>query len=317
MNFIRKNSKHILIGITLSFFVLMLGLGLGLSAFGMGMESQHFITSVNKAIDNYIPKGKVVIDGNVAPIEIPGQVPIDVYAMAVELLKESYQTDVISTLTAEEQQNPDITNFYKNYANTKFDQKWKTRTDSKEDIDINEFSHAVVQFDIDVAKHFHNYAFTHSGLGWIGQKQTLSQLWSSNFANTKLYQEAQQNETILDQSEYKAGTYVVNNKVAFINGQITNIVASTGLGVFKDVNAVNQALKNNGEIVQISAADLYHPNYTTMFQQTRIGAIFLIILTPIFGIVFIVASLVRYSVLLKMNWSKNLLNKMKINKAKL
>lgn len=323
MNFIKKNSKHILMGLTLSFFVLMLGLGLGLSAFGMGMESQRFITSVDKVIDKYIPKGKVVVDGSVEPIEIVPGYTTDLYAMAVELLKESYETDVLSTLTLEEQNDKVLMNFWKDYADTKFDEKWKSKIDNKEDIDINEFSHAVVQFDIEVAKQFHNYAFTHSGLGWIGQKKVLSQLWGSNFANTALYQEAQQNETILDQSEYKAGTYVVNNKVSFINTQITSIITSvnsTDLGldkIFKDVASVNETLKNDdGTTVQISVDDLYHPNYTKMFQQTRIGAIFLIILTPIFGIIFIASSLVGYSVLLKMNWSRNLLNKMRINKAR-
>jgi hypothetical protein len=63
MNFIKKNFKHFLIGIFLFFFILMLDLEIGLSAFGMGMESQHFINSVEKTIDKYIPKGKVVIDG--------------------------------------------------------------------------------------------------------------------------------------------------------------------------------------------------------------------------------------------------------------
>ncbi|MCL6429010.1 hypothetical protein LT335_00571 [Spiroplasma sp. JKS002669] len=310
MNFIKKNSKHILMGLTLSFFVLMLGLGLGLSAFGMGMESQRFITSVDKVIDKYIPKGKVVLNGK-------GQYFDTTYV----LLRKAYEDDVQSTLTLEKQNDEEVMNFWKLYADTKFDQQWKSKIDNKEDIDINEFSHAVVQFDIEIAKQFHNYAFTHSGLGWIRQKKVLSQLWGSNFANTALYQEAQQDEIILDQAEYKAGTYIVNNKVAFINKQLQQVTVVLEIpDMFKDSDSVrNTLMKNENDTqvpVQISVDDLYHPNYTKMFQQTRIGAIFLIILTPIFGIVFIASSLVGYSVLLKMNWSRNLLNKMRINKAR-
>lgn len=311
MNFIKKNAKHILMGVTLSFFVLILGLGLGLSAFGMGMESQRFITSVEKTIDKYIPKGEVVVSAE-------GKLPL-IYNLAVGNLKNSYKDDVLSTLTVEQKSDETIKMFWENYANAKFDERWKSTVDNKADIDINEFSHALVQFDIEIAKEFH-YAFAHSGLAWIGQRKTLSSLWSSNFANTSLYQEAQQNETVLEQSKYVTGTYIVNNKVGFINNQIKQILNPVNLNAFKDQESVKNALMrdDNGTQVpvQISVNELYHPNYTTMFQQTRIGSIFLIILTPIFGIVFITSSLIRYSVFLKMNWSKNLLNKMKINKVR-
>lgn len=315
MNFIKKNSKHILMGVTLSFFILMIGLGLGLSAFGMGMESQRFITSIDKAIDKYLPKGKIVVDGSVQTSPIPGLNP---YQGAVELLKESYEIDVKSTLTAEELKDENVTNFWTDYADIKFNEDWKVKTDNKEDIDINEFSHAVVQFDIEIAKQFHSYAFTHSGLSWIGQKNSLSQLWSSNFANTALYQEAQQNETLIDQSKYQTGTYLVNNKVAFINQQIETIGSAVSLGVFKNATSVISTVKNaDGTSVQISSTDLYHPNYTTMFQQTRIGAIFLVIFTPIFGIIFIIASLIEYSVFLRMNWNRNLVKDIRINKVRI
>jgi hypothetical protein len=53
--------------------------------------------------------------------------------------------------------------------------------------------------------------------------------------------------------------------------------------------------ENNKDFtVQISVDDLYHPNYTNSFEQTRIGSIFKIILTPIFGILFIAASVIGY-----------------------
>lgn len=310
MNFIKKNFKYILIGTTLSFFILILGLGLGLSAFGMGMESQRFITSVEKTIDKYISKGKVVLNGNG-----------DFFDTTYFILENAYETDVQTTLTDEQQNDEIIMKFWKDYADTKFDEKWKSKFDNKEDIDINEFSHALVQFDIEIAKQFHNYPFTHSGLSWIGQKGTLSQLWSSNFSNTELYQEAKQNETIIDQSKYSNGTYVVNNKVEFINKQLQQLISVLEIpDLFKDVDSVKDTLMRNENgtqvPVQISVADLYHPNYTTMFQQTRIGSIFLIILTPIFGVTFISSSLVGYSVFLRMSWSKNLLNKMKINKTR-
>jgi len=87
-------------GLTLSFFVLMLGLGLGLSAFGMGMESQRFITSVDKVIDKYIPKGKVVLNGK-------GQYFDTTYV----LLRKAYEDDVQSTLTLEKQNDEEVMNF--------------------------------------------------------------------------------------------------------------------------------------------------------------------------------------------------------------
>ncbi|WP_236681402.1 hypothetical protein [Spiroplasma mirum] len=50
-------------GVTLLMFILMLDLGIGLSASGMvGMDLQKFINSVERSIDHYLPKGKVVLD---------------------------------------------------------------------------------------------------------------------------------------------------------------------------------------------------------------------------------------------------------------
>lgn len=290
MDFIKRNFKHVLMSITLFFFVLMLGLGLGLSAFGMGMESQRFITSVEKTIDKYIPKGKVVIDGSKLDF---------IYKIAVDKLKESYATDVLSTLTDEQKNNPEIKKFWEEYAANKFEARWQAVVDKKEDIDINEFSRSLVDFDKQVAAEFHNYGFTHSGLQWIGQKDVLSQLWSLNYTSLQAYQEAKQNQEIIKQSDYKTGTYLVNNKVQFINDQIETLVSPLTLIAFKDADSVKETLlvkdaEGNDVPVQVSIDDLYHPNYTKAFEQTRVGAIFLIILTPIFGLVFISFSLSGY-----------------------
>lgn len=305
MEFIKKNFRHVLMSITLFFFILMLGLGLGLSAFGMGMESQRFINSVEKTIDQYIPKSKVVIDGDGL-----------LYDFAVSQLKKSYVTDVVSTLTDEQKNDVATEKFWETYANNKFDQRWKSVIDNKEDIDINQFSHELVAFDIEIAKEFHNYGFTHSGLSWIGKSGVLSQLWSSDYAKTEIYQEAQQNQTIINQSEYQSGVYLVNNKVWFINDQIKTLTESIQFDiVFKDNESVKKILlttdENGNEIpVQVSINNFYHPNFTNGFEQTRIGAIFLIILTPIFGVVFIGVNFFNY-------YLKNLLVKNKLIKDNL
>lgn len=294
MNFIKRNFKHVWMSVTLSLFVLMLGLGIGLSAFGMGMESQRFINSVEKSIDKYLPKGTVVIDGSKG-----------LYSIAVLQLKESYATDVLSTLTEEQKNDPATKKFWEDYAKEKFDQRWKSVTDQKADIDINEFSHALVEFDVQVAQEFHNYGFTHSGLQWIGQNGALADLWSTNYRNTSTYQEAKQNQTIIDQAEYQTGTYLVNNKVWFMNQQIKTLstfALNSALPIFKDQEAAKKTLITQDETgkdvaIQVSGSDFYHPNFTNGFMQTRIGAVFLIILTPLAGLVFIGVNLVNYGLL--------------------
>lgn len=318
MQLLKKNSKHIFAAILLTCLALFLGLGLGLSAFGMGVESQRFINSVDAMIDRYIPQGKVVLDGSAEPI---GGV-IDVYTAGVEILREAYQQDVLSTLTVEQASDQTVVDFFKAYATDSFEQDWKARYEAKEDLDVNEFSHALVRFDVKVAKEFHDYSFTHSGLSWIGKKGTVSQLLNNNFPKSGLYQEAHKNETIVDQTDYKSGTYLVNNKVAFINNQITgivNIAADPALGtVLKDAQGTLDTLTLDGtkvNPVQISANDLYHPTYTVMYYQTRIGVVFLIILTPMFGMFMVVYTLISYEVFLRMNWSKNLLSKLRTNKV--
>lgn len=316
MRLLKKNSKHILAAILLSCLALFLGLGLGLSAFGMGMESQRFINSVDAMIDKYIPEGKVVVDSNA---ELIGGV-VDPYEAGVETLREAYQQDVLSTLTQEQLNDKTVVNFFTDYATDSFEHDWKAKYEAKEDLDVNQFSHALVQFDVKVAKEFHNYAFTHSGLGWIGKTGTVSQLLNNDFPTSALYQEAHKNETIIDQTAYKNGTYVVNNKVAFINSQITGIVtiaADPTLGtVFKDAQETLNTLTTDGKsAVQISANDLYHPNFTVMYYQTRIGVVFLIILTPLFGMLMVLYTLISYEVFLRMNWSKNLLSKLRTNKT--
>jgi len=117
MRLLKKNSKHILAAILLSCLALFLGLGLGLSAFGMGMESQRFINSVDAMIDKYIPEGKVVVDSNA---ELIGGV-VDPYEAGVETLREAYQQDVLSTLTQEQLNDKTVVNFFTDYATDSFE----------------------------------------------------------------------------------------------------------------------------------------------------------------------------------------------------
>ena len=118
MQLLKKNSKHIFAAILLTCLALFLGLGLGLSAFVMGVESQRFINSVDAMIDRYIPQGKVVLDGSAEPI---GGV-IDVYTAGVEILREAYQQDVLSTLTVEQASDQTVVDFFKAYATDSFEQ---------------------------------------------------------------------------------------------------------------------------------------------------------------------------------------------------
>jgi len=116
MRLLKKNSKHILAAILLSCLALFLGLGLGLSAFGMGMESQRFINSVDAMIDKYIPEGKVVVNGSAEPIG-----GFSVYDAGVETLREAYQQDVLSTLTQEQLNDKTVVNFFTDYATDSFE----------------------------------------------------------------------------------------------------------------------------------------------------------------------------------------------------
>ena len=72
--------------------------------------------------------------------------------------------------------------------------------------------------------------------------------------------------------------------------------------MFKDAQETLNTLTTDGKsAVQISANDLYHPNFTVMYYQTRIGVVFLIILTPLFGMLMVLYTLISYEVFLRMN----------------
>ena len=308
MTFIKSKFKHFLMGVSLLMFILMLSLGNGLSAFGMGMESQKFINSVERSIDHYLPKGKVVLDSKGGA-----------FGLAKDTLKSAYESDAISTLTTQEI-NSSIKDEYLKYADDSFDSRWGTYfgTDKK-DIDLNEFSHELVQFDISVAKKFHNYGYTHSGIEWFSH-HALGDLLKTNYKYSATYQDASHQQIILDQNNYDVnivggttdttgfiptnipvtaslGTYIVNNKVWFLNTQIDNIIKANNALVSPFTansktwitNNLGTYDKNTDSVTRKETAtvnDYYQPNFTKAFYQTRIGAVFLIILTPIFGLVF-------------------------------
>ncbi|AHF60644.1 hypothetical protein P344_01170 [Spiroplasma mirum ATCC 29335] len=177
-----------------------------------------------------------------------------------------------------------------------------------------------MQFDISVAKKFRNYGYTHSGIEWFSH-HALGNLLKTNYKDSVTYKDASHQQIILDQNNYDSnivggttdatgfiptnnpittslGTYIVNNKVWFLNTQIDNIIKANNALVLPFTansktwitNNLETYDKNTDSVTRKEIAtvnDYYQPNFTKAFYQTLIGAVFLIILTPIFGLVFI------------------------------
>ncbi|AGM25555.1 hypothetical protein [Spiroplasma chrysopicola] len=270
-----------LAGVMTLFFVL----GIGFSIPGMGLESLKFINSVEKQIDEKIPKNKFVLDGQNNSFQI----------IMENGILNTYIADAVSTINFYEQNNDrqDLIEEYSAYAKQWFDKTWGTAIEKKQDVDLNTISHDLIEFDKSVAEKYHNYGYVHTGLAWLFKPGGIKSIFAKATHDDALHQ-----QTTIDQTTYdylmqytsqkpdgikinsSAGTYIVNNKVWFFNVQNNVIVEMIEANIFKNHN-----LTKSDRPTDITVNDLYHPNFTLGINLAKTGFVFLLVLTPIvFGV---------------------------------
>ncbi|WP_035358812.1 hypothetical protein [[Acholeplasma] multilocale] len=261
-------------------------LGLGLTAPGMGLESLKFINSIEKQINEKIPKNKFVLDGTNPLFKF----------VVNSAIKTSYVADVLSIT---DWSNPDKVSHiaeYKEFAEARFEQRWGHNRDNGIDIDLNDVSLDLINLDHDFGEKYSNPGYTKAGISWIFEKNTISQLLNPNLKDSSLYTDALKKQTIIDQDLYNSfidvqgpglegikvtnsmGVNIVNSKVWFMNMQRSNIkfAMTPGLGIFK-----NKDLNENDLPDYVTADDFYHPNFTQGIEITIAGVVFLLVITPI------------------------------------
>ena len=122
--------------------------------------------------------------------------------------------DSISTLNNNEMNSSTILNNYIKFAKEQFNNDWvKTgyvtggtlinpmwKINKK--INLNIFSHKLVDYDQRVAKKFKDPAYIESGLSWTFSSKGLSQLFKIDYKNSNLYKEAKGYQSLQNYSEY-------------------------------------------------------------------------------------------------------------------
>ncbi|AXK51741.1 hypothetical protein [Spiroplasma alleghenense] len=291
-NLSKKLRRFLFAGIS-TFIAVIFLLGLLLSVPGMGLESLKFINSVKSTVNKHFPKGKFVIDGQGKFYE---------YAM-IKSIKSSYTADCFSATNwyEDSSKNEENKEKYLQFVDEWFENRWGDVIKNKEDVDLNDVSMDLIEFDQAFAQEFHNFGYVNPGITWIWKKGVISDLLSPNLKKSHLYQDALEKQTIIDQETYDSnvdftgpglgginvksslGAYLVNNKVWFINLQRENVsyamTAALGSSVFKDKNLSDADLPK-----LITAKDLYHPNFTSAIYTTAAGVGFMLIIFPIIAI---------------------------------
>ncbi|AGM26566.1 hypothetical protein SSYRP_v1c09790 [Spiroplasma syrphidicola EA-1] len=268
-----------LAGVMTLFFVL----GLGFSIPGMGLESLKFIKSVEKQIDQKIPKNKFVLDGQSS-----------IYTDIMEKgILNTYIGDAVSTINFYEENSnrQTLIDEYSAYAKEWFNKTWGEKIANKQDVDLNTISHDLIEFDKSVAEKYHNYGYVHSGLEWLFKPGGIKSIFAQG-----TYDDALRQQTIIDQAAYKtatdatqkipegitviksAGTYIVNNKVWFFNlqNEVIEKLITAPKKILKNPN-----LKASDRPADITTNDLYHPNFTLGISLAKTGFVFLLVITPI------------------------------------
>ncbi|WP_338972181.1 hypothetical protein [Spiroplasma endosymbiont of Panorpa germanica] len=291
-NLSSKLRKFLFAGIS-TFIAITFLLGILLSVPGMGLESLKFINSVKSTVNKNFPKGKFVIDGKGKFYE---------YAME-KSIKSSYTADCFSATNWYEDSslNEEHRKEYLIFVDEWFENRWGDVIRNKEDVDLNDVSMDLIEFDQAFAQEFHNFGYVNPGITWIWKKGVIADLLSPNLKKSHLYLDGLEKQTIIDQDVYDAnvdftgpglgginvksslGAYLVNNKVWFINMQRKNVsyamTAALGSSVFKDKTLGEEDLPKT-----ITAKDLYHSNFTAAIYTTAAGVGFLLIIFPLIAI---------------------------------
>lgn len=280
LNNLSKKMKFIWLGILSGVLSIFLILGIGLTLPGMGLESLKFINSLKTQIQRAFPQGKFVINSKIKIYE----------TLTNTVLKSSYEADILSSLNFYEKpaENETIKQEYLQFAETWFYNHWGPTIKKHENIDLYDVGLDLIEFDKTVAVKFHSYGYVNTGIQWMFKSGGIQQMFSAGLKEHALIQ-----QTINNQEDYNQmvdsggpdinglvvnksiGTYLVNNKVWFLNMQLKNLAyAMTAMGgesVF-----VNPALTPQDIIAPITVDDLYHPNFVSALDATRAGTVFIL-----------------------------------------
>ncbi|WFG95616.1 hypothetical protein M1771_05790 [Spiroplasma citri] len=280
LNNLSKKMKFIWLGLLSGVLSIFLILGIGLTVPGMGLESLKFINSLKTQIQRAFPHGKFVINGKIKIYE----------TLANTVLKSSYEADILSALNFYEkpEENEAIKQKYLQFAATWFYNRWGATIAKRENIDLYDIGLDLIEFDKSVATKFHSYGYVHTGMEWMFRSGGINQMFSSGLKEHALIQ-----QTINNQEDYNQmidsvgpdinglvvnksiGTYLVNNKVWFLNMQLKNLsygmTAMAGESIF-----VNPDLTLQDIIAPITVDDLYHPNFVSALNTTRAGTVFIL-----------------------------------------
>ncbi|AHI52943.1 hypothetical protein [Spiroplasma culicicola] len=238
---------------------------------GVGLQSLKLINSVEKQIKKIMPKGTFVVNP---------QSPL--YSMVMDsVIKKSYVADALSTVNwMNEEEKNTLVDAYTDFANQWYDDHWAAKVEAKEEIDLHDVGLNFIEFDEAIAQKYHSYGFVNTGIQWMFHKNGTTEIFAEETYEIGLYQ-----QTILNQDVYESylqyegpgitglvvnssiGSYLVNNKVWFLNQQIISLSNATApsaispsLSPFKDsAKALEQAQKNAQTPVTVD--DLYHPNF--------------------------------------------------------
>ncbi|WP_342252686.1 hypothetical protein [Spiroplasma endosymbiont of Amphibalanus improvisus] len=261
----KKGLRKFFIWFTTSLLSVLFIIGISCSIPGLGMSTLKFINSFTDEIDEYMPKGSLVISSDKVNGQ-PDKIKATMAQTINEQLQAAYTNDVLSSIydpfgdgalstttdaegnvtyndpltqqmydDAVAQFHHDLDGYF-TYDTTDPDNV--TVNGMLSDVDLNDVSHNLLDFDRTIGEKYHYSAYTKPGISWIFQGGTKS-LFSSNSTNG-LYADALKNQQMVSMEDYansvegglftdpvtkSPGTNLVNNKIWFINDQLQGIIA--------------------------------------------------------------------------------------------
>ncbi|AHF58294.1 hypothetical protein [Spiroplasma eriocheiris] len=292
---LKRRFKYFILSWTIILFLIILGLGLGLSAYGLGMQSRNFAYSIKDYIDEILPKGKYTVDTDIiSQFALKNKIGInpatgtyydDPNTVATDLLlDESYSSldlgpsafyesglawlgehQAISNLLAPNYQQTD---FYLGTGKWDLSQKFQWITHS------NFFPYN--------AKGSQKELKCEEALVKKGTCRVVDgkiQLWQASDYQGIAYWDAVKAQEKSDTFNQYLGEFaiiLVHAKVD-TNGKLIPKLDDKG-------HTIKLTAEEKTRLTSTTPVNFYHLNYAKAFYQTRIGTIFLIILTPIIGI---------------------------------
>lgn len=239
---------------------------------GCSIESLTFINSVKKQINKHIPKNKFVLDKDSELFQSIGET----------LLKNTFILDADLSINFYDQYNLNQKSDLEKYAVDWYEKCWEPIIKSKsENIDLNNFSLNVIDFDISVSKKFYSTGLTTTGLqfSFTHMKELFSKLATANFSRFSKVIDQKIYESYLKYSEpsifnqniqSSVGNYAVNQKTFFLNYQLSLLKQSIS-NIFESP-FVNKDLKEK-DVTFVSPNDLKAPHFPQTLNYLRFSVI--------------------------------------------